>query len=429
MRILIVSPFFPPLNSIGSLRPYSWAKFWSQEGHNVTVLTTKKTLSPQDLQLPCEGFSVMEIPYANFLTSWKKDYQGMAKNGPSSIGWRQRLMKAFHSIRSKTGILNACRMPDFTDLWIKPAGLAVKNLPQWDFVISTSGPYASHIVAEKLKKSGQAVKWIADYRDPWSDNFAFPGLFPFNKLENWLEKKLMDSADLITTVSEPFAQNFSKKYPTKKVLSVENGFDPDDQKKLPKDSVFPNDGKFRIVHTGSIYKGKRDFIPLFQAISELKHHSFLDRLEVIFVGTQLGDLNSQIEKYDLSNWIKSPGMVSREMALCMQRDAHALLFLPWNDPAFPGVLTGKIFEYLFSRTPIIAIGGNGIDQSQQLILDAKAGVILESTETIKNYLTIQLKEIKSIKTPLSEEVMFRYNRKNLAFKLLGFIEDNTLCQK
>lgn len=42
MRILIVSTFFPPENSIASFRPYSWAKWWSRAGHEVTVVSTKK---------------------------------------------------------------------------------------------------------------------------------------------------------------------------------------------------------------------------------------------------------------------------------------------------------------------------------------------------------------------------------------------------
>lgn len=429
MRILIISPFFPPLNSIGSLRPYSWAKFWSQEGHSITVLTTKKTPTPQDLHLPCEDFHVQEIPYASFLTSWKKEYQTMQKEKTPQIGWKQHLVKAFRTIREKKGIFNACRMPDFTDLWIKPAYTFIKSQPSWDLIVSTSGPYASHIVAEKLKKKGLAKKWIADYRDPWSDNFAFPGIFPFNQLEKWLEKKLMRSADIITTVSTPFAEDFSRKYPSKQVLSIENGFDPDDQKKLPDESVFPNDGKFRIIHTGSIYEGKRDFTPLFQAIAELKNETNIEALEIIFVGTQLGNLDSQIKQYGISTWVKNQGMVPREKALCMQRDAHALLFLPWNDPAFPGVLTGKIFEYLFSGTPIIAVGGTGIDHSQQLILDAQAGIILETKEAIKNYIKKQLAHIQRPRTTLSAEIMHKYNRKNLALKLLEYVKDDSLCQK
>lgn len=433
MRILIISTFFPPLNSIGSLRPYSWAKYWSRAGHEVSVLTTQKPPSDQDLKMSHHGFTVHEVPFASFLNSWKKDYQNtqQPKNGseiPKTSGWKSSLIKVFHQMRATRGIFNACRMPDFTDLWIKPAFKFIQHQGPWDLVVSTAGPYAVHVVAEKLKRKGLAKKWIADFRDPWSDNFAFPGLFPFNCIEKWWEKKLMQAADLITTVSAPFAEKFAKKYPAKKVLAVENGFDPDDLEALPPHSIFPADHKFRIVHTGSIYQGKRDFLPLFQAIAELNESEpkLLNTLEVIFVGSRVGNLNEQIHHFGLAAWVKNQGMVSREKALCMQRDAQALLFLPWNDLAFPGVLTGKIFEYLFSGTPIIAIGGSGIEMSQQLILDAQAGTVLNTVPEIKDFLRQQLSAPNLHKTVVAQALLEKYNRKILAAKLLN---ESNLCLK
>ena len=62
MKILIVSTFFPPQNSIASLRPYSWAKWWSRAGHDVTVLTTEKEEWANNLNLDCSGFTVIKTP-------------------------------------------------------------------------------------------------------------------------------------------------------------------------------------------------------------------------------------------------------------------------------------------------------------------------------------------------------------------------------
>ena len=62
MKILIVTAFFPPQNSIASLRPYSWAKYWSRAGHDVTVLTVPKKASPSDSPMPTDGFKLLEVP-------------------------------------------------------------------------------------------------------------------------------------------------------------------------------------------------------------------------------------------------------------------------------------------------------------------------------------------------------------------------------
>ena len=59
MKILIVSTYFPPANSIASLRPYSWAKWWSRAGHDITVLTTEKDKRSNDFKLDCKGFKIL----------------------------------------------------------------------------------------------------------------------------------------------------------------------------------------------------------------------------------------------------------------------------------------------------------------------------------------------------------------------------------
>jgi glycosyltransferase involved in cell wall biosynthesis len=429
LRILIISTFFPPLNSIASLRPYSWAKFWAEAGHEVSVLTTQKMPSScTSLTLENSGFRVHEIPYSDFLSTVKKSYQKDRKTQESqkSFSLKTLLWNSFQKLRTKTGIFNACRMPDLTDLWINPAYKYIEKQGTWDLIVSTSGPYAVHVVAQKLKKQGLGRKWIADFRDSWSDNYIYPGIFPFNCFENWWERKLMQSADLLTTVSTPFAKDFEKKYPQKKVLTLENGFDLSDREKLPVESIFPEDGKFRIVHTGSIYSAKRDPSPLFQAIAEMQKDphdlALLNKLEVIFVGEQLGNLHTLVEKYQVSQWVKNYGMRKREDALRMQRDAHALLFLPWTDLDFPGVLTGKIFEYLFSGTPTIAVGGKGIEQSQQLILDAQAGEVLENVEKIKLYLRNKLDCVVKEYVQPCRTILSQYDRKTLALKLLASIQ-------
>ena len=63
MKILIVSYYFPPQNSIASLRPYSWAKWWSRAGHDVTVLTIEKKILKNNLNLDCSMFKLIEVPH------------------------------------------------------------------------------------------------------------------------------------------------------------------------------------------------------------------------------------------------------------------------------------------------------------------------------------------------------------------------------
>lgn len=385
------------------------------------MLTTEKQQDPSvSLKLTLDGFNTIEVPQSQLFNRAKSSYTtGKPQNRHKKI-----LSTFFNYARNRLGIFNACRMPDFADLWIKPARKAIENEKSFDVVISTAGPYSVHLLAYFLKKRGQAKRWIADYRDTWSDNYFYPGIFPINLIEKLLERKILRSADTITTVSSPFTESFRKKYKKESVVTIPNGFDPDDLKHIDPTSSFPDDHKLRIVHTGSIYLERRDPSPLFQAIADLQHshQNLLDSLEVIFVGANQANLQSLVEKYQVEKWVKLQGFVAREQALAMQRDANALLFLPWNDPKVDGIVTGKIFEYLYAKTPIIAVGASHMEQSQQMILDAKAGQTFHSVEAIKSYLVTTLQERDKRDLPCDQDFLKQYDRKAIAQHFLEVIK-------
>lgn len=433
MRILIISLFFPPLNSIASLRPYSWAKYWSLAGHDVTVLTTKKQIDTlSDLTFPPGDYRIIEVPppfimqrlKASFYQSQKAEIQ------PSIKGWiKQKMTSLFRYLRNKKGVFNACRMPDFMDLWISPALKAVSQEKPWDLVVSSSGPYGMHFIARAIKKKGKAKKWIADFRDPWADNHIYKGLFPFNLFEGLIEKRILATADKLTTVSEVLGNGLALRHGRERVHVIRNGLDRENLTCLPKHPIFAENGKYRIVHTGSIYPGKQNPEPLFEAIRILESDpeinlDILNKLEVIFVGPQMDYVLELTKKYNISHRVHLGGFVKLEKALTMQRDAHALLFLPWNDLSGlgTGVMSGKIYEYLFSQTQIIAVGGNGMEASQQLIMDLHAGHVLPTAQNIAAFLRKELKVIKKRSTGISQEQLAPFDRKIQAFKLLELIQ-------
>lgn len=411
MRILIISTFFPPLNSIASHRPYSWAKRWSEMGHDVTVLTTSK-----EEPLTGESFQVIEVPLPRWFRHLKKDY---------NRGQNKEKLSAIQTFRDKTGIFNSCRMPDITDLWVPNAYRAVRELPKWDFVISTFGPYATHLLAYRLKSSGRTPFWVADYRDRWSDSCIYPGFFPFNKIEYALENLILKKADLITAVSEPFSEIFRKRHPNHEVVTIENGWDELCESEIPR--IFPNDRKIRLVFTGTIYRDKVNVLPLFEAIQHLRNDPFMENIEILFAGKNQANLGELITEYNAHRWVKQLGEVSRAESLAMQREAHALLFFPWKDPKDDGFLTGKLFEYLISGTPIWAIGTPYLEASQKLILEAQAGCRLSCSQDVQKQLQMLSPEKRKIE--VAPEFLKRYDRRALAEKLLEKITIHNVFQK
>jgi len=407
------------------MRAYSWAKNWVLAGHDVTVLTMASNEEENFLSLPNPGFKLIAVESPQMIQKIKRHYSKATKE--TQKGFKKALFGWTEYLRCKKGVFNACRMPDYTHFWASKALQAAMNEHPWDVVVSSANPYTVHLLASKLKKRGRARSWVADYREAWTDNFSYPGLFPFNMYERHLEDKLLHFADMVTTVSESFAEQFSLRKDNGHILTIEHGFDFEELNIPPSSPLLPKDGMFRIIHTGSLTPGKRDPTELFKAIQMLakdpQKEKLLNKLEVLFIGHRQGDLEALIDKYKVKNWVKPFGHVSRETALLLQREAHALIYLPWNDPSVDGILPGKIFEYLYSGTPIMAIGCPEIEASQRLILESKGGVLLPRAEQIKEYLGERLSHIEKQQVSIPIHLLRRYDQRVLAEKFMCALQE------
>jgi glycosyltransferase involved in cell wall biosynthesis len=443
MKILIVTAYFPPQNAIASLRPYSWAKYWSRAGHEVEVLTMAKKRTFNDLRSPLNGFAVhkLRLPALSRIMQSERLRRAFhdtrePRNGPVrqpkaivALRWVVRdLAESIRSCLERYGIFIGARLPRLEDLWI-PRALQWARPRGWDAIVSTSGPYLVHLVAHQLKRKGRARVWIADYRDLWTGNPYAPGLFPFSLLEEWLERKALRHCDAITTVSGPLAGALSARNPRKKVHVVENGFDSDDHNSIDASPAFPSNGKLRLVYTGTIIPRKRDPSPLFKALSSLRElpggYSRLSRLEVVFAGLKTGYLSSKVRHFALDGTVTLFGTLSRDVALRMQRDADVLLLLESMQPGAEGVLTGKIFEYLHCKAPIWGIGISEESEAGKLIMSARAGIVFgtDSKRIMKALVELTDDRSERITKEVKSEILRRYDRGFLANRMLSILRE------
>lgn len=426
MKILIVSTHFPPLNSIASLRPYTWAKYWSELGHEVTVLTTDRKDLDAGLKLDCSGFKVISAPLPEWHSKLSMANQRVAnehntnlRNSSSFKGWARR---GLVRLRERTGVLRETRMPSHLDVWYLSA---IRMLPseRWDVVVSTFSPYVSHLVAYKLKKSGRANYWIADFRDLWVDHHLYSGLWPFTTLERYFERKICCAADLVTTVSEPLVDVLRKKYPNKKIVSIENGFDPDDFKSIDSVPCF-SDGKIRVIYTGSFYPVLKPE-PIFSAIKNIAQSrgaDFLENFELIFAGNGAGLAFDVAKKFGVDPWVKIVSLLPRADALRLQRDAHALLFLGFETPSAKGILSGKLFEYLNSGVEIWGLGVSFNGAVGEIIRKSRCGFVFgDDVSLVEDEIINLISENSRRRVDSDVSVLEKYNRKSLALRLLDYV--------
>jgi glycosyltransferase involved in cell wall biosynthesis len=423
VRILLVAPYFPPQLAVASLRTHAFAATWARAGHAVTVLTTAKRADQRGLELSSAGFAVAEVAYRIPWLFEKLRGRHRAEEAALPIcptapgaGWFQLLRR----VRARTGIFSAVRMPDLTDFWVKPAIAWARAGPGWDMVVSSSGPHTAHLVARAVKAAGRARFWTADFRDLWTDNHLYCGLFPFTLREYREERSCLQLADLLVTVTDGLAERLAARA-GKPVTVIYNGYDPEVFATLSAAPVYPPDGRVRLVYTGTLYPHGQDPTPLFAALRQLQAPQ-RSRLALVVAGPSCEHWRDLARRHDALDLLEGHGLVPREEALRLQRDAAALLLLDWHDPD-QGVLTGKVFEYLRAPGPILVIGGRATSPLGKLIADTGRGYHLgQDPERIARALSDLVEAPQRLAQPIDLRLIETLSRPRQSLRLLAHLE-------
>jgi glycosyltransferase involved in cell wall biosynthesis len=260
-----------------------------------------------------------------------------------------------------------------------------------DALFSSSPPVISHLIAGQLKTEFK-MPWLADLRDLWSQNANYSYSRVRRALDRRLEIRTLAKADALITVSEPLAEKLRILHKGEPVHAVTSGFDPA-QVNDPPSALSP---KFTLTYTGTIYAGKQDPTKLFIALQGLLSDGTINPhdIEVKFYGPILAWLQREIKQFALSDIVEQCGIVTQSVSLEKQREAHVLLLLGWDDPREMGLYSGKLFEYLSARRPVLATGGVTGSVVDLLLKETGTGIQAVSVESIKSALSQFYREYK-----------------------------------
>jgi len=401
MRILLITRYFPPLEGVATNRMVSWAKYWSRSGHDVTVCTTDKGERGK-VDFPAQ---IIEIPYFDPIASFGGDRVKKQASMPGGVrSYLSHLAMSWYRRR-----LNE-RMPGRTAFWPRQAKMKLMREPGFDLAVSSYGPPASHQIGLWAQKYFRCL-WFADFRDLWILNHNYLGIWPFTLWERRLERQVIRRADCTITVSEGLRNVLFKQYPNSDIRLIPNGFDPDDFQERTRQK---RNTKFTITYTGTLYDGKQDPIPLFEALAKLRNrdYSFASRVEVLFLGNASKRLTELIKRFGLDDIVHYQGVVSHEQALQAQADADALLLLNF-DHAYDGILTGKVYEYLAAKKPVLALGVSPESELGRLIVKVGGGVLCPNKAEMIAQTTIAL-ERGDISHQSDPKALELYSRKHQA---------------
>jgi glycosyltransferase involved in cell wall biosynthesis len=353
-------------------------------------------------------------PYA--LTSKLLNIQTIPKQG---------IVQSDPDIRNKflTWMRGNFLIPDTRIFWRKPAYKKAAQIitdEHVDLVITTGPPHSIHLIGYDLKTKLN-VKWIADFRDPWSDWDILDQL----RLTDWartrhqkLERKVIKAADGVTTVSNAWAKEFSERH-QKSVEVVTNGYEDDGEPK-PVENV-PD--KFRISHFGLINKF-RNVPRLWQVLGELckKDQDFSDDLEIFLAGNVESSLFDLFKENNLGDKVKYANYLPYGELPGKYAQTSVFLLLSNKSKNSKGHIPGKLFEYLHQGKPVLALSDKDGDVSE-IINKTNSGFVVDSDDTssIRDCLLKLYNGYKSGGHIFEQKGISDYERKNLTGKLSAYM--------
>lgn len=439
-NILLISYFFPPHNATPCRRVYSWAKYLKELGHNVIILTADtpgdSIIKSFDADLSfleiyrLKYFDVlrllMEIFKPEDLLNNKSDASRKIK---PRILFIEKILNIVNIYFSRRGILLGCtRFPTFFEAWFLKAYKTAKMIIEKhniDVIITSSPPPTVNLVGLYLKLKFKNTLWIADYRDLWVDNPTHKGLFPFTIFEHFFEKKAIGKSDLIVVASEILKQKLEDKYKKADIFCIENGYDYSIARLQQPYFNSPRamNAKKTIVYAGTLYDYRNNLTPLIQTI-ERYYLSFKDKLEIIFFGNYETKriLNKILDgHHNVKTIIGYGGFLSANNIFDRENQADALLFIE-RDKENDGVLTGKIFEYMMFRKPILCIGVDNVSYVGKFL--DKTGLCLFCGDEISRIKDFLLKLLEGeLKIIPNEEYITQFSRKKQVERLNCMLTD------
>ncbi|PNW28778.1 glycosyl transferase family 1 [Formosa algae] len=269
-------------------------------------------------------------------------------------------------------------IPDARKSWVKPSVSFLSNYiskHDIDTVITTGPPHSLHLIGLQLQADFN-IKWIADFRDPWTTIGYHKELklTPASQAKHkQLEHQVLNAADAVIVTSNPTKTEFEA-ITTKPIHVITNGYD------TVKTEQILLDKKFTLSHIGSLLS-KRNPKILWRVLSDLvkERKDFAEDFQLNIIGSIGEDVLKSLEKFKLDGYINNVGYVSHQEAITYQKQSQLLLLIEIDSKDTQCIIPGKLFEYMVSNRPILAMGPVGSDV-EQIIKTTNTGQYFLYTE-------------------------------------------------
>jgi len=404
-KVLVITYHFPPEGGAGIQRVLKFVRYLPEFGYQPLILTPKHKTKLHDFSLTkeIEGNDIYRVAnLGEYIPYDLKNIFSRYLQPDKRILWKYTAIRKAVDIVKKNDI---------------------------DLIMSTSPPHSIHFIAKKIAEECQ-LPWVADFRDEWTTDFNFAPR-KYSAKHVLLEKKILTSADYVTTVRNSAKKHFHVFNDNVKLIY--NGFDPNDFINLNSihiKNIF-NKKKINVLYTGS-FTPKSSPIELFDELEEIISNDV--RVRQDFSLTIVGDKKSNMRRLkDYPNLFEYVNMIDykpHRYCLKLMQESDILLLLATNEKGMD-ILPGKLFEYFYSKKPILAIERY---ESELDVLLKKYGNYYLAYEVEENSIRKAIYQIhndwkqRQLSESQNHSFIEKFNRKYLTGKLAKIFDELTSIQ-
>lgn len=420
-KILILAYDFPPYNSIGAQRPYSWIKFLPNLGYEPIVITRHwdNITNSDDYYRPSscqttteeilEGVRIIRTPFKPNL----RDKLILKKSKLFII--LRKVLSLIYNI----GQYHSFRFDNRSNLY--QAAEDISKNEKIDLIIASAEPYVLFRYGYLLNKKHN-IPWVADYRDEWttdSIHLSNKGLqLQFKFFLKSRELKFMKNADLIISAANNYSQRLNL-FLNQEVKTIYNGYFKDDFKSLNKELTPTN---FEISYIGSLY----DYQPLEEFLEGVKQFTNKHQpknFKLVFYGGSFDQQQEKrITKYDtqLSEYIVSTDRIPRDILYQkLNNQSSAFLILASSEEVR---IPGKLFDYMGLGKSILLFKDDE-NILKEIVSDIENGIICNTPSQVAVAIEKLYFSKKSITHNQNSIAFTKYTREQQAIELANLLNN------
>ncbi len=413
-KVLIISYYWPPNGGTGVQRWIHFAKYLKDLNWDVTIFTPINSESVVDDHALLQRVKEIKVVHSHIWEPFNiyRKLTGKKKSQRIQTGFLQEQKKSSKLEKLSLWIRANFFVPDAKMMWIKPAIkeiLKLQKTEKFTHIISTGPPHSTHLIACGIKNQTN-IKWLADFRDPWTNIDWFHKL-PFTQntigKHQRLEKRVLDNADAVVAVTYRMAEEFSA-ISKKKTHVITNGFAQEDfinfKSKLG--------DKLVVFHHGSL-NADRNPIKFWEFLGNCVKNDDIWRLhlEIQLIGSVDSTVIKSLEKNDLKEFLSIKSFIPHKQVIDALSHATLCLMPLNNTPNAKGIMPNKLYEYLGSGKPMVMIGPKDGDAALA-VQGIENCCVFDFEEEIDKNIVLSCIEKGKISNDLS-----KFNRYNLALEI------------